>query len=160
MVCGRRRLPLKTITSFFLSLLSGDPVTPTTAAPTEAATTVTAAATTGSTAADGVSTVDLNATAAASTPAATTVAAEEPVQDISSIAVSFSIDEDYDTIVGTSEEKKTKFLDNLKPQVLDEGKHLGDFHIADLESTTSTTFESVLSLLTCSLGLIKKAKSP
>ena len=39
-------------------------------------------------------------------------------------------------------------------------KHLGDIHIAEFEGTTSTTFESILSLLTCSLGLIKKAKSP
>ena len=36
----------------------------------------------------------------------------------------------------------------------------GDFHIAYLEGTTSTTIESILSLLTCSLGLILKAKLP
>ena len=33
-------------------------------------------------------------------------------------------------------------------------------HIADLEGTTSTTFNSILSLLTCSLDLIKAAKLP
>ena len=37
---------------------------------------------------------------------------------------------------------------------------LGHIHIADLEGTTSTIFESVLSLLSYSLGLIKKAKLP
>ena len=45
-------------------------------------------------------------------------------------------------------------------QMIEHPRHQGQIHIADIEDTTSTTFNSVLGLLTCSLDLIKEVKAP